>query len=195
MRALSADFERRARYVLVPNARIHRPPPVHSAGGLAVQAHQATRRQGADSSVVSDLSKPVAGKLAIGSPFDPASPQAIFAETFGIRSFVSDYRIETGFGEPFDRSRSRGEMLRGSSLDAPAVKFSSLSPYPAKFEPSAKQKAKSSAPKAARTRKVKQKQKTSPVDALFRSIRRILAPPQGNKPGKSRSAKPRTSAD
>ncbi len=137
----------------------------------------------------------VIGKSLNGNPFDPASSQSISAETFGIRSFGSDNRIEAGFGEPFDRSRSREGMPRGLSLDAP-VKFSVLSPYGAKYEPSPKQKGKTSASKAARTRKVKQKKKVSPVDAFFRSIRRILLPPEGNKSSKERSAKARrNSAD
>ena len=163
MRGLSADYEQRVRYVLVPDAHANRPRPVPSTGGRSVAAPHATGTQ---------------------------------AETFGIRSFGSDNRIEAGFGEPFDRSPSREGMPQGLSLDAPPVKFSVLSPYGAKYDPSAKQKGKTPASKTARTRKVKQKKKVSPVDALFRSIRRILLPPEGNKSSKARSAKARrTSAD
>jgi len=197
MRGLSADYERRVRYVLVPDARANRPRPIPSIGGLSVAAaHHATGTQVDGSSSALDSSKGVIGKSLIGSPFDPASSQSISAETFGIRSLGSDNRIEAGFGEPFDRSGSREGMPRGLSLDAPAVKFSALSPYAAKYKPSAKQKGKTSASKTARTRKVKQKKKVSPVDAIFRSIRRILLPPEGNKSSKARSAKARkNSAD
>ena len=196
MRRLSADYERRVRYVLVPDARANRPRPVPSTGGRSVAAPHATGTQVDGNSSALDSSQGVFGKSLIGNPFDPASSQSISAETFGIRSFGSDNRIEAGFGEPFDRSRIREGMPRGLSLDAPAVKFSVLSPYGAKYEPSAKQKGKTSASKTARTRKVQQQKKVSPVDALFRSIRRILLPPEGNKSSKARSAKARrTSAD
>ncbi len=196
MRGLSADYERRVRYVLVPDAHANRPRPVPSTGGGSVAAPHATGTQVDGSSSPLDSSQGVIGKSLIRNPFDPASSQSISAEAFGIRSLGSDNRIEAGFGEPFDRSRSREGMPRGLSLDAPAVKFSVLSPYGAKYEPSAKQKGKTSASKTARTRKVKQKKKVSPVDALFRSIRRILLPPEGNKSSKERSAKARrNSAD
>ncbi len=197
MQHLSADYDRRARYILVPDVRANRAPPGPSTGGLSVAAHRPTGTQVGGSSAALESSKLVIGKSVIGSPFDPASPESISAETFGIHFLGSDDQIEAGFGEPFDRSRSRERVPRGLSLDGPAVKLSALSPLEAQYSPSAKQKGKTSASasKTTRTRKVKQTKKVSPVDAFFRSIARILLPAKTDKRSKARSAKARNSAD
>ncbi len=197
MRGLSADYERRVRYVLVPDGRLNRVTPLSATGGVSAAPHHPVVTDVEGSPAPLESSEPVIGKLVIASAFDPASPQSISAETFGIHSLAAVDRIEAGFGEPFDHSRSRESVPRGPSLDAPAVKFSALSPFGAQYALSAKQKGKRSASgsTAARSRKVKQKKTVSPVDAFFRSIARILLPAKADKRSKARSAKARNSAD
>lgn len=183
MQRLSADYEGRARYILVPDIVIHRqsskPVLTVSPPGLTKDTEFLQR------SALQASSAPP-GSRNIRSAFDPASPQPVSAEDLAvIPPSFSKQPTPTSLGQSMARWDMRDEAAPGIMVQSP-----NAAPSSGKTSTSAPAK------KTVRHAKVTSKKKGSPAEAFFRSIRRLLMPPNGDKPQKkARSATARSSSD
>lgn len=173
MQRFSADYEGRARYILVPEIVTARPaskPALAASPPAPTIEIQPLQMSG------SQMSNTPLGSRKVQSAFDPASSQIVSAQDLAaVRLSLSKLPTTASFAESLAPWDTSDEAISGMTVQSPA-------PSSGKPEISASARAK----KAVRHAKNTRKKKSSPTEAFFRSIRRLLTPPSGDKPQKAR---------